>query len=133
MISGARDDRWAWFASDVWALMLTPRVSPAVIRRVGVHLLAAGERDRIAWEPSAVRELLMFGHWVWIASILTFRRRNRPAILGSNSSYRMLGFVYSIATMISGATRTGAGYQSHVIFPLPAYSNRANFRAPIFA
>src|SRR5262249_40810485 len=128
IISGVLMTGWAWLRPGLWAL-IAGSVAPAVLKILLSHFLILERRDRIAWERAAVRELLVFGRWVWIASILTFLASQiDQLILGKLFTLQMLG-IYSIASMIAEVPRALVlAILRNVIFP--AYSKSACLPRP---
>jgi O-antigen/teichoic acid export membrane protein len=122
-LSGAVMIAWAWFDPGIWAL-LAGTLASAVIRLVWSHTLIPERRDRLAWEPAALREVFKFGRWIWLASVLTFLASQIDRlILGKLLALQMLG-IYSIALAISDAPRgLTLSINNNVIYP--AYSKAA--------
>lgn len=127
-ISGVLMLSWAWFRPSVWALV-GGSLAPSVLKMVWSHFLIPERTARMAWERAAVREILIFGRWVWMASILTFLASQIDRlILGKLLTLQMLG-VYSIATMIAEVPRALVlAMLRNVMFP--AYSKSARLPRP---
>jgi len=90
---------WAWVTRSVWALVAGSVVG-ASVRLVASHALN-DERDRLRWSPQAARELLHFGKWVFVSTVLTFFASQLDRLIfGKLLSMQMLG-VYSIALMFA--------------------------------
>ena len=62
---------WAFFDRTVWALV-AGGLTAAMIRAVLSHIIFEGGPDRFRLEPQAVRELLHFGRWIFISTVVTF-------------------------------------------------------------
>ena len=134
ILSGAVMVVWAWLSPTIWAL-IAGSLSSTIIRVVWSHLLHRGASDRLAWEPAVVRELLRFGRWIWISSILAFLASQIDRlILGKLITWQMLG-IYGIAAAIAEVPRgLTMALNSDVIFPAYARSlhlGRAELRARI--
>ena len=113
---------WAWRSPTIWAL-IAGALSANVIRAVWSHLLDRGTRDRFAWKPDVVRELLRFGRWIWISSILAFLASQCDRlILGKMITWQMLG-IYSVAAALAEVPRSlTMALNSDVIYPAYARS-----------
>lgn len=87
---------WAAVHRDVWALVGGGVVYGAA-RLLGSHLLLGRRSVRFAWDGPSRRELVDFGKWLVLSSILTFAMGNADRlILGKVVSKEQLG-LYSIA------------------------------------
>ena len=62
---------WAFQVPSVWALV-GGNVAGAVFRTVASHIVFAEHRATIGWNSKAASDLLRFGGWIFVASILTF-------------------------------------------------------------
>ncbi len=89
----------AWWTRSVWALVVGGLVGVSV-RVLLSHTLLPGERDRLAWDRDAARELFAFGKWIFVAVLFTFLAlRIDVVLLGKLLPIATLG-VYSIAIML---------------------------------
>lgn len=124
LLSGGIMILWAWLSPTVWAL-IAGTLASAIIRMVWSHWLIRGRSDRLAWEPAAVRELLRFGRWIWISSVLTFfATQIDRLILGKLFTWQMLG-IYGLAAALAEVPRGLAmALNSDVIYP--AYARSAS-------
>jgi O-antigen/teichoic acid export membrane protein len=134
ILSGGVMILWAWLSPTIWAL-IAGALASALIRLVWSHFLLPGRTDRLAWDTAAVHELLHFGRWIWVASILTFLAMQVDRlILGKLVTWQMLG-IYGLASAIAEVPRSlTMAINSNVIYP--AYSKsaalpRAELRAKI--
>ncbi len=93
-----------WVAIDrsIWALV-AGGVGSALARAVLSHLWLPGVKNRREWDRSAVHEVIHFGKWIFVASILGFLVNSGDRLLlGGLVSSTVLGF-YSIATLIASS------------------------------
>jgi O-antigen/teichoic acid export membrane protein len=76
-------------------------VVAAAFRTAVTHALPVGYRNRFAWDPQVVREIVGFGKWIFGSSAVFFLgRQGDRLMLGSFLGVGPLG-VYSIAVMLS--------------------------------
>lgn len=61
----------AWLDRSVWPLVWGALIS-ATIKTVASHFLYADRSNRFAWNSDALGELINFGRWILLGSILTF-------------------------------------------------------------
>jgi O-antigen/teichoic acid export membrane protein len=91
---------WAWISPSVWALMAGAIVSNAVRMTVS-HLLNRKATNRWAWDRDACRELLKFGRWIALSTVIAFCAMQGDRILLSKLvSLEMLG-VYTVALTVA--------------------------------
>jgi O-antigen/teichoic acid export membrane protein len=63
---------WVWWIEpDVWALV-AGSLTASVINMTVSHFLVPGVRVRFRWERAALHELLHFGKWIFVSTIITF-------------------------------------------------------------
>ena len=94
----------AWVAIDrsIWVLV-AGGVGAALARAVLSHAWLPGIRNSWDWDRSAVQEVIHFGKWIFVASILGFLVNSGDRLLlGGLVSSSILGF-YSIASLISSS------------------------------
>ena len=88
-----------WYFRSVWTLLVAPIVS-AIIQTGLSHLPLTGIPMRFQWDKESVRELVHFGKWIFVSSILAFMNsRLDRIILGLYVSKTDLG-LYGIAAGI---------------------------------
>lgn len=94
---------FAWIAFDrsIWALV-AGATSTTVVRMTMTHVWLPGTPNRWHWDRSALHEIVGFGKWVFLSSLLGFLLMNGDRLLlGGLIDAHALG-VYSIAfTMFS--------------------------------
>ena len=115
---------------NVWALVLGG-VIRAMVRLVATHTVIAERPSRFAWDRDAVRDLVRFGRWIFIATALTFLcTQGDKLILAGTWSDRDLGLygiAFFLAMAIPGLLRQQA---NRVLFPL--YARMQQRLLPLF-
>ncbi|MHB8622286.1 MAG: oligosaccharide flippase family protein [Sulfuricaulis sp.] len=99
VVSVASMIAWAWVDRSIWALV-AGGVVYALVKTVSSHLWLPGLPDKWAWDHEAFREIIHFGKWVFLSSILGFAVNSGDRLLlGGLISTTALGF-YAIGFMI---------------------------------
>lgn len=108
----------AWWLKSVWALALASPVS-AFVRNVLILRYMPGERNRLHWDPTIVREIIGFGSFIFLSTISAFLiNMSDRAILGAYVDPAMLG-IYSIGlTMGAFPSQIADMIAGKVLFPL---------------
>jgi O-antigen/teichoic acid export membrane protein len=111
---------WALLWPSVWAL-LAGHVTWNALRSILSHVLLAGPRARLRWDPSAARELFHFGKWVFVSTAFTFLANEGDRLLFAKLvPFEVLG-VYSVSVMLVAVPVMALGrLVMDVVFP--AYS-----------
>jgi O-antigen/teichoic acid export membrane protein len=109
---------WAWLRPSVWALV-GGGLSGALVGLTLGHLILTGHNSRPGWDKSAARDLMRFGRWVFMSTVLTFCVSYADRLIfGAQIPVAMLG-VYSIAlTVATVPTQALRAITSKVMFPL---------------
>jgi O-antigen/teichoic acid export membrane protein len=109
---------WALSSRSIWALA-AGGVGANFFRLFLSHLLLPGPRNRFRWDARSASELLRFGRWIFMSTLLTFAvMQSDRLIFGKLVSMSMLG-VYSIATIWSTfPTQILAHVFQSVLFPM---------------
>ncbi|MCV3273797.1 oligosaccharide flippase family protein [Roseobacter sinensis] len=108
----------AWIYQTVWALVWGSIFS--VVLRVALYqIFLPGLRNRLRWEPAAVREIFGFGKYIFLSTAATFIiTQSDKAVLGIYISTALLG-IYNIGSMLGLLPLTLMRTVSRaVIFPL---------------
>ena len=91
---------WARVSPTAWSLV-AGAVIGGVVKLIASHLLRGGH-DRLRWDPACARELIGYGKWIFVSTMLTFFAAELDRLVfGKMIPIGELG-VYSIATMIAG-------------------------------
>jgi O-antigen/teichoic acid export membrane protein len=102
---------------SVWALVLGAMLTVA-LRTLLSFVLLPGRNNRLRWEPEARAELVGFGRWVFVSTVLTFASQSGDRLLfGKLITIEMLG-VYGIGKMMASAPTEAIGHVAmNVVFP----------------
>ena len=108
---------WSWLSPSILALSVGV-VLGAIYRTVGSFWLIPGYSNRFAWDQDAVKDIVSFGKWMFIATSVTFLNEQADRlILAKLLSFQLLG-VYTIAYTLAGIPREVIKHLSYrVIFP----------------
>ena len=105
---------------SVWAL-LAGNLAAAVATLILSHTLLSGPRNRFAWDRSAAREMMSFGRWIFVSTLLTFLALQADRLIfGKLVSLTELG-IYGVAAMMA-ALPTQAILKLGGVVVFPAYS-----------
>jgi O-antigen/teichoic acid export membrane protein len=106
-----------WFYPTVWTLAIGSVIG-AIYKLVSSYWLIPKYTHRFTWEPDAVKEILSFGKWMFIASTLMFAAEQADRlVLAKILSFQMLG-VYTVAYTLASIPREVIKQLSYkVIFP----------------
>lgn len=119
---------WVLIDRSIWALVAGTLCSTAVTTLLS-HTWLPGVANRWQWDRSAVGEIIHFGKWIFLSSILGFFANNAGSImLGGFIDSATLG-IYSIASIIFNSIVL----MLHKIFTdvsFPAFSEVARERLP---
>jgi O-antigen/teichoic acid export membrane protein len=93
---------WALIERSIWALVAGNLCSTAITMLLS-HVWLPGVTNRWRWDRSAVHEIVHFGKWIFLSSILGFFAGNADRmLLGAFVASPVLG-IYSIASNIARA------------------------------
>lgn len=110
---------------SVWALPAGALVAAAV-RSAGSHFLLPGPALRPCWDASCVREIVGFGKWVFVSSIIGFLAANGEKILlGASLAAASFGVFAIASTLAAAVSGVYATLNGHVFFPSLSQSLRA--------
>ncbi len=110
----------AYVYRDVWALVVSSLVCDT-LRVLGSHLMLPGRRDRFHFDRTAAREMLRFGRWIFLSTLVTFLTSHADRLIfGKLVSLAMLG-IYGLGSNIAGIVPTTlSGIMSGIVFPVYA-------------
>lgn len=103
---------------SVWGLVVGGLAASA-LRMLLSHTVLPGNRDRLKWDKPSVQELVRFGRWIFVSTLLTFATINADRLIfGKLIPLDLLG-VYSIGMMWATFPMTAIDHVFHsVMFPL---------------
>jgi O-antigen/teichoic acid export membrane protein len=108
---------------SIWALVAGQMLNILVNTCLG-HLRLPGQRNRLAWDKSARREILSFGKWVFVSSFIgVFALQADRIVLGGLVSAATLGQVAVAGTIV--ATVEGVFSKLYSTILMPALSEIA--------
>ncbi|MBP8812537.1 MAG: oligosaccharide flippase family protein [Laribacter sp.] len=115
----------AWWTRSVWALV-TGTVVGAMLRTLLSHFWLPGIRVRPCWDKTCADEIIGFGKWIFLSSIIGFLAANgEKLILGGSLSTASFG-VFSIAsTLLAAVVGVYASLNGHVIFSSLSHALRS--------
>jgi len=129
LVTGIATVVWAWLAPSVWALVFGGLVGGLARVLIG-HVAIREHRCRFRLEPEARQELLGFGKWIFVSTILFFLAGQADRLIyGRLLSVATLG-VYSIAATLA-AIPTQIVWQIGHMVVFPALSRQADAPAAL--
>ena len=107
----------AYFWQSVWALV-AGTIFQSILTVSTSYLLYKGHHSKFRWDKETVNELIRFGKWIFISSIVSFlAAQSDKLVMGTWMSMHDLG-LYSIAAVLASLTALIAGPVAHkVLFP----------------
>ncbi|SFL28343.1 oligosaccharide flippase family protein [Shimia haliotis] len=98
----------AWATGSVWALVANA-MTAVIMQLVLYQLFLPGESNKPRWEPSAARELIKFGKWIFLSTAAGFLLSQGDKIvlgkvlnLGSLGVYNIGYFLASFPLLLGG-------------------------------
>jgi O-antigen/teichoic acid export membrane protein len=121
---------WAYYNKTIWALVVGSFVSSS-IQLIWSYRLKSGQYPRFAWEKESIEDLVSFGKWIFISTVMTFLAGQADRlVMGKVFSLELLG-VYGVAFALSDVPRQVIlAISGRVIFP--AFSKFADLPRPTF-
>ncbi len=115
---------WIWLDRTIWALVVGG-LSASIIRNIIVYYIVPGEPNKWQWERESVREIVHFGKWIFLASIVGFLFNNGDRLLlGGLISAQELG-VYTVAFfLVSSISRMVSRLVGNSAFPALSETRR---------
>lgn len=115
----------AWYTRSVVALVAAS-MAAVVTRTLMSHFFIPGPRNRLRWEPSSLKEILSFGSWIFVSTLLFFAGTRWDVFaLGRLEGMTLLG-VYGLAQMITAVpSQIGERVTGFVLMPALAERFRA--------
>lgn len=117
---------WALIDRNVWALMAGAIVCSSV-RMAASHVLNRRMPNRLAWDRQAYGDLLHFGRWIFISTIITFCAMQGDRILLSNLIPMETLGVYTLALTVALLPNVLLSTLAFsVLYPLLCQAGRVN-------
>ena len=116
----------AYHTRSVWSLAVGG-VAHGVLRSALSHCVLPGHRHRLAWDGGAIRDVLRFGRWILVSTLITFLAgQSDRLLLGLLAPLSVLG-VYAIASGLALLPREVVGRMADaVILPYLSRSVRSD-------
>lgn len=108
---------WVFVDRSIWALV-AGSLFTSLLRVILGNVFLPGESNRLHWDKAAFSEILSFGKWIFLTSILGFLAANGDRlILGGLTDAKTLG-IYSIAfLMVTSLQEIFSKLAANVAFP----------------
>lgn len=108
----------AYIYRSVWALVLGTLVI-AVLKASLSHVVFPGKINRFAWHKESLGELIRFGKWIFMGTVVVFFANNVDRlVLSKLITTEMLG-IYNIAFMLASLpAMTFKRFGNTVVFPI---------------
>lgn len=122
----------AWILQSVWALVISGIVG-ALVQLIFLSVFLPGQRNRFRWEPAAANELINFGKWIFLSTVVGFfLSQGDKIILGKYLSLETLG-IYNIGFFLASfPLLMGGTVTRRILIPiyreLPPKDSPENFR-----
>jgi O-antigen/teichoic acid export membrane protein len=109
---------WAWISPTIWAL-IAGMLTSSLFGLIRSHSLNTEMRNHLAWDQSALKELISFGRWIFVSTVMTFlASQSDRLILGKLLTLEMLG-VYTVAFALADLPKSlMQAVMSKVVFPV---------------
>ncbi|MDO8962276.1 MAG: oligosaccharide flippase family protein [Methylophilus sp.] len=117
---------WAQFSPTVWALVFGSIIGTMTSTSLS-YLILPGKRNYFCWDQQVFDEILHFGKWIFVSSVMTFLSASSDRLLlGALVDAKSLGY-YAIASLLIGAFVQLIGSLIHSVgFPALSETVRDN-------
>ncbi len=122
----------AWILGSVWALVISGVIG-GLVQLAFLSFFLPGERNRFRWEKEASNELINFGKWIFLSTVVGFfLSQGDKIILGKYLSLETLG-IYNIGFFLASfPLLLGGTVTRRILIPIyrerPPKESRANFK-----
>ncbi len=124
LLTGLATVAWAWYWPSVWALVWGGLMG-AVAKLLISHWASGSHRCRFAWDAPARADLLGFGKWIFLSTILFFLAGQADRLIfGRLLTVSTLG-IFSIAVTLAAIPTQVVWQIGHAIL-FPALSRRSH-------
>ncbi|MES2888979.1 MAG: oligosaccharide flippase family protein [Pseudomonadota bacterium] len=107
----------AWWTRSIWALVIGAMVA-SFMRSLLTHVAITGMGNRLCWDRKVLKDLLSFGKWVFLSSILFFLASNSDRLILAALVEPTLMGLYAIAfTIISAPIMVVATLAGNLALP----------------
>ncbi len=102
---------------SVWSLVAGTLMASAS-RTLLSHLMLPGAAVRPCWEATSARELLGFGKWIFLSSVIGFlAAHGEKLLLGGTLPATSFGLFAIAATLLAAITGLVGNLNAHLVFP----------------
>lgn len=110
---------WACQSPTVWASVGSGIAAAVFVATMSHFMLGrGGHRDGFAWDPASARELVRFGRWIFISTVLAFFSSQGDKLIFAPLIPRDLLGIYNNASTLAGApTAAIVMLANAVLFP----------------
>jgi len=114
----------AWYSPTIWSLIFANILTMAI--RTGATYLLPDARNWFAWQRDHAREIVHFGKWIYVSSLLTYLCASFDRLfLGQSIPLALLG-IYGIARNVADLPAALFARLGHsLVFPVVASSQEA--------
>lgn len=121
----------AWATRSVWALLVGTLVG-AALRTLFSHLYLPGKTARPCWDRNCAGEIIGFGKWIFVSSIVGFLAAHGEKIILAGSLATASFGVFSIAsTLLAAVMGVYGSLNGHVIFSSLSLALRSDDSAEV--
>jgi len=111
--------------ATVWGFVVGSLVT-SLLNMTLTHLALPGERSRFRWEAAAVREVLHFGKWVLISTMITFLALQADRLIVAKvGDLELMGIFGRALTLAGIATGLMSTFATQLILPLYSRMHQA--------
>jgi O-antigen/teichoic acid export membrane protein len=106
-----------WCTRSVWSLMIGAMVN-SMTKTLLSHFYLPGKNVRPCWDPLHAKEIIGFGKWIFLSSIIGFLASNiEKLILAALLSATSFGLFSIASTLLAAVVGVYASLNGHVVFP----------------
>ena len=107
----------ALITRSVWSLV-AGTLTATLARTSMSHFVLPGERVRPCWDAACLREIIGFGKWIFLSSLIGFAAAHgEKLMLGGTLSVSAFGVYFIAATLLAAVTGLVGSLNAHLIFP----------------
>ena len=115
-----------WWTRSVWSLMAGTMVA-SLVRTWMSHFYLPGQHVRPCWDKVHAREIIGFGKWIFLSSIIGFLAANiEKLILAALLTATSFGLFSIASTLLAAVVGVYASLNGHVVFSSMSQALRGN-------
>ncbi len=121
----------AWLTHSVWSLVVGT-LAAAAARTVLSHIYLPGSNARPCWDRSCAKEIIGFGKWIFLSSIIGFlAAHGEKLILGATLTTASFGIFSIASTLMLAIMGVYGALNAHIIFSALSESLRVSEKASV--